>query len=290
MKSSASLFVRGCFLILAASLLLSCSVAETSTGAETAARGPSASEVKPPEKKASVIEITPNGPADVVRTFYGHLREKRFRHAIYLTNLRPAIEQLSDRELKEYQIDLENVAKFVPSDVEINGEIISGDQATVTARLPHADYDKSELQEIRLRRHKDGWVILGVDEFAEQRVRKEGKNYLRNLRIETHQDEARQMLDRIAKAQMAYSAQNGGRFTGLNKLIEDGLLPNDALSTESTGYVYAVSVIDDGARYVATATPADYRKSGIMSYLVRLGENGVPLLTSKDNGGKPLEN
>lgn len=290
MKNHIYLATAVCLFVTIGSIGSACSVAETSTGAETTVVQPITSESSAPERKGSTIMIEPNGPADVVRVFYNHLREKRFRHAIYLTNLRPAIEQLSDRELKEYEVDLENVARFVPSEVEINGEIISGDQATVTARLPHADYDKSELQEIRLRRDKDGWVILGVDEFAEQRVRKEGKNYLRNLRIETHQDEARQMLDRIAKAQMAYSAQNGGRFAGLNKLIEDGLLPNDALSTESTGYVYAVSVIDDGARYVATATPAEYRKSGIMSYLVRLGENGAPLLTSKDNGGKPLEN
>ncbi|MGD9589222.1 MAG: hypothetical protein AB7Q37_00840 [Pyrinomonadaceae bacterium] len=289
MRSNISLFATVCLLVLTAWFAGACSVAETSTVAETAP-APASAELKEPVKKGSVIEITPNGPADVVRAFYEHLREKRFRHAIYLTNLRPAIEQLSDRELKEYQVDLENVAKFVPSDVQINGEIISGDQATVTARLPGADYEKTELQEIRLRRVKAGWMILGVDEFAEQRVKKEGKNFLRNLRIETHQDEARQMLDRIAKAQMAYAAQNGGRFAGMHRLIEDGLLPNDVLSVESTGYAYAVTVSEDGAKYHATATPADYRKSGIMSYLVRLGENGTPLLTSIDNGGKPLEN
>lgn len=290
MKLKIDLAVKVCSLVLIALAVGSCSVAETSTGAETSAVQPLAVENNAPEKKGATIKIEPNGPADVVRSFYGHLREKRFRHAIYLTNLRPAIEQLSDTELKQYQVDLENVARFVPSEVEINGEIISGDQATVTARLPDADNDRTELQEVRLRRQKNGWVILGVDEFAETRVRKEGKNYLRNLRIETHQDEARQMLDRIAKAQMAFATQNGGRFGGLRKLVDDGLLPNDVLSAESTGYSFAVGLSEDGAEYHATATPAEYRKSGVVSYLVRLGDGGGPLLTSKDNGGKPLEN
>ncbi|NOT49419.1 MAG: hypothetical protein HOP17_16970, partial [Acidobacteria bacterium] len=129
-----------------------------------------------------------------------------------------------------------------------------------------------------------------VDEYAEKRIKQEGKFYLRILRIETHQDEAKAMLDRIAKAQIAFAAQNGGKFGDLRKLIDDGLLPSDALSAESTGYIYALTLTDDGAGYWSTATPAEYGKSGLMSFLVRLSEKGSPLLSSKDTGGKPMQN
>ena len=61
-----------------------------------------------------------------MRVFYKDLREKKFREAIFLTNLRPAIEGLTDNELKEFQVDFEAVAKNVPAEVEINGEIIIG--------------------------------------------------------------------------------------------------------------------------------------------------------------------
>jgi len=260
-----------------------CSVAESKTEAVTTTpRGSN--------QTGASIKIEPNSPADIVRVFYGLLREKKFREAIYLTNLRPAIEGLSDTELKEFEVDLENVARFVPAAIEINGEIVSGSGATVTAKVPGDDPEKKEIQEIRLRKDKDGWIILSVDESAEARIKQEGKNYLRNLRIETHQDEAREMLNRIAKAQVAQAAQNGGKFADIRTLVDGKLLPADVMSAESTGYVYSVVVTDGGTKYYATATPAEYRKSGINSFLVRLNEKSQPLLTSKDTGGKPLQN
>ncbi|MGD9562234.1 MAG: hypothetical protein AB7F88_08430 [Pyrinomonadaceae bacterium] len=260
-----------------------CSVAESKTSVPDEPAKPTV------EKKGASIEIKPNSPADIVRTFYSRLREGKFREAIYLTNLRPAIEGLSDDELKDFQVDLESIARHVPAEIEINGEIISGDSATVTAKLPN-DYLEKELQQIRLRKGENGWVILTVDEAAENRMKQEGKNYLRNLRIETHQDEARQMLNRIAKAQIAHAAQNGGKFGELRALVDARLLPSDVLSAESTGYAYAVVITENGMKYYATATPAEYGRSGVNSFLVRLSEKGSPLLTSMDTGGKPLAN
>src|SRR5689334_17414030 len=121
----------------------------------------------------ATIEIEANGPADTVRAFYKFLREKKFRAAISLTNLRPAIEGLTDAELKEFDVDFESIAGAVPAEVEINGEIVTGDLATVTAKLPNDD-DKLEMQQIRLRKEGDFWVILSADEEAEKRIRKEG--------------------------------------------------------------------------------------------------------------------
>lgn len=267
-----------------------CSVAESKTEKEAVVPNGAASNTADPAKKGASIKIEPNSPADIVRIFYAHLREKRFRQAIYLTNLRPAIEGLSDTELKDYQVDLENVARHVPAEIEINGEIISGNRATVTAKLPNENPDRPELQEIRLRKEKEGWIIISADESAESRIKQDGKNYFRNLRIETHQDEARAMLDRIAKAQMAYAAQNGGKFGDIRKLVDGELLPSDVLSAESTGYVYAVTLADNAVKYHATATPAEYGKSGLLSFLVKLNEKGSPLLSSKDTGGKPMQN
>ena len=82
------------------------------------------------------IEIKPNSPADTVRAFYKHLREKKVREAIFLTNLRPAVEGLTDNELKELDVDFAALATEVPAEIQINGEIISGDKASVTTKLP----------------------------------------------------------------------------------------------------------------------------------------------------------
>ena len=238
--------------------------------------------------KGATIDISAGGPADTVRAFYRHLREKRFRDALFLTNLRPAIESLNDNELKEFSLDFEAIAGQVPAEIEINGEIITGDTATVTANLPNDDGDKKELQTIKLKKEGEFWIILTADEETAKTIKAEGKNYFFNLRIQTHEQEAKKMLDRIFKAQLAHSLQNGGLYADLPTLIADGLLPDDIKTSESTGYNYAIDLAGDKKRYSATATPAEYKKSGVQSFLIVLDPKGRPTISAKDSGGKAL--
>ena len=276
-------------ILLAFTGITGCSVAEPKTSANTSAGAvhvPAALTNTETAVKGATITIDPNGPADTVRVFYKNLREKKFREAIFLTNLRPAIEGLTETELKEFSLDFEAIAGQVPAEIEINGEIITGDKATVTANLPNDDGDKKEIRTIKLRKAGDVWVIQTVDEEAETRIKKEGKNYFYNLRIETHQEEAKKMLGRISKAQLAHSLQNGGVFTDMQTLIVAGLLPDDIKTSESTGYNYAINVAPDKKKFHATATPAVYGKSGKLSFLLQLDNKGIGHVTSKDNGGK----
>lgn len=239
--------------------------------------------------KGAAIPIDPNGPADTVRAFYKGLREKKFREAIFLTNLRPAIEGLTDMEMKDFALDFEAIAGDIPAEIEINGEIISGENATVTANLPNFESERNEVQQIKLRRENGVWIIQTVDEESEKRIKAEGKSYFYNLRIETHEKEAKKMLERISKAELAYSLQNGS-VAEFPVLIQAGFLPDDVLTSESTGYNYAVNLSDDKRRYYATATPAVYGKSGKLSFLLELDGKGISHVSSKDTGGKVMKN
>ncbi|HYJ89934.1 MAG TPA: hypothetical protein VEV84_01380 [Pyrinomonadaceae bacterium] len=232
----------------------------------------------------ATIEIEPNGPADTVRAFYKLLREKKFRDAIFLTNLRPAIDGLTDAELKEFDVDFQSISAVVPPEIEINGEIVTGDLATVTAKLPTDDGDKLEIQEIKLRKDGGVWVILSADEESEKKIQKEGKNYFYTLRIETHEEEARKMLDRIAKAEMVYAVQNSGLYGEMPQLVLAGLLPDDAETTDSTGYKYNVNLSGDKKSWSAKAMPAVYGKTGKLTFTVELNDKKQPHLTSKDQG------
>jgi hypothetical protein len=271
------------FLFSSAFLLVSvcggCAVEASKTEAATAS--------KPTETAAAArsaaIKIEPNSPADTVRVFYKNLRERKFREAIFLTNLRPAVEGLTDTELKEFQVDFEAIARNVPAEVEINGEIVSGEKATVTAKLPGEDPAKPEIQEIRLRKDGQVWVILTVDETAEKTIRQEGRNYFYSLRIESHEDDAREMLDRVAKAQLVYSAQNKGVYGDIESLVGGGLLPPDIKSGDSTGYVYRISLSADKKSYSAKAVPVVYGKTGRLSFFVDLEGGAMARLTSKDD-------
>ncbi len=288
MKSiSSNLFrlrLHGLLLMAVCLLGVGCSVAEPTARANPAQAAPAAAGPKGP-----TITIDQGGPADTVRAFYKLLREKKFRDAIFLTNLRPAIEGLTDTELKDFSLDFESIAGQVPAVIEINGEIISGDKATVTANLPNEDGDKNEIQQIKLRKSGEVWVILTVDDEAEARIAKEGKSYFYNLRIETHEDEAKKMLERISKAELAYAMTNGGVYTDFKTLIQGGLLPDDVRSSESTGYNYQLKLAADKKSYFVSATPASYGKSGKLSFLLEPDNTGVSRVTSKDNGGQLIK-
>jgi hypothetical protein len=160
--------------------------------------------------------------------------------------------------------------------------------ATVTAILPNEDGDKNELQTIKLAKDGEVWKILTVDEEAAKNIKKQGKNYFYQLRIETHEEEARKMLERISKAELAHSLQNGGLFTDMPTLIADGLLPDDAATSVSTGYIYSIDLAADKKQYFATATPAQYGKSGKLSFLLQLDGKSMSRVSSKDTGGKPM--
>jgi Tfp pilus assembly protein PilE len=242
--------------------------------------------LQPELSRGPTIDIKANSPADTVHTFYNHLREKRFRDAIFLTNLRPAIEGLTESELKEFQLDFERIARLVPPRIEINGEIITGNKATVTAKLPNEELEKEEIQEIKLRKERDFWVIMTVDEKAEKKIKQDGKNYFRNLRIETHQDEAKDMLNRVAKAQMAFAAQNGGAYGDMHALVAADLLPQDIRSSASTGYLFNVTTSPDRKTYAASAVPAEYGRTGKRSYTIALDGRGQPHLVTHDNDPK----
>lgn len=240
------------------------------------------------EKPSTGISIIQGSPSEVVRAFYSKLREKKYREAIFLTNLRPAVEGLTDAELADLSVDLSAIAGQVPEKMEITGEIITGDSATVTIKLPDPE-GNADTDTIRLRRSNGNWIMLAVDVDSEDQMRKEGTRFLYNLRISVKEDEARTMLDRIAKAQYAFSTQNNGILGDLRQLVGAGLLPDDVLTSDSTGYIYTITLSETKRGYSVDAVPAVYEKTGRLSFRVVPDKTGLARMTSRDNGGKPLE-
>ncbi|MEZ5306363.1 MAG: hypothetical protein R2684_04375 [Pyrinomonadaceae bacterium] len=237
----------------------------------------------------ALIEIEKDSPSDTVNVFYKRLRENRFKDALLLTNMRPAVEGLSETELADLGVDFKNLAASVPPQMPINGEIITGDQATVTIKYKNEKDGKPEVSELQLRKHQGFWQLVLADAEGEKRIRKEGKNYFFALRLDVHEAEAKNMLNRIAKAQAVYSLNNGGQFADLPTLVKKGYVPEDALSSASTGYNYAVNLAFDKSLYTATATPAEYGKSGKQSYALKIRRGAEPLLIEKDLKGAELD-
>ena len=222
----------------------------------------------------------PRSPSDTVREFYKAMREKRFREAFDMSIYKPAIDPLKPKEFEDLRPDFDKMAAIIPEQVELGGEQISGDMATVFVKIK--DSDKPETAEpVTLILVGGAWIIGDKENYAI--VKKIGKQFFFNARIDTHHDEVQVMLTRVSLAELLYSQQHEGRFADLATLITLGLLPKDLEGTESTGYRFHVNAFDAGKTWNAAAEPAQYGRTGKLSFF--LDPSGV---RSSDTGGKPL--
>ena len=222
----------------------------------------------------------PRSPSDTVREFYKAMREKRFREAFSMSIYKPAIEPLKPQEFEELRPDFEKMAAVIPEQVNLGGEQVSRDIATVFVKVKEGDAPE-QAQPVTLILVDGVWII--GDKENQAIVKKAGKQFFFNARIDTHHDEVQAMLTRISLAQLLYNQQHNGLFADLATLISLGLLPKDLEGTESTGYRFHVNALAGGKSWNAAAEPARYGRTGRLSFFMDAA--GV---RSSDTGGKPL--
>lgn len=219
-------------------------------------------------------------PSETVREFYKQMRERKFREAFNLSIYKPAIEPLKPQEFEDLRPDFEKMAAAIPAEVNLTGEQVSGNLATVFVKVKEGEAPE-QSEPIMLMRVDGAWII--GDKENQEIVKKAGKQFFFNARIDTHHDEVQAMLTRVSLAQLVYSQQHNGLFADLAALITAGLLPKDLEGTESTGYRFHVNVANGGKIWSAAAEPAQYGRTGRLSFF--LDPTGV---RSSDTGGKPL--
>src|SRR5216683_415368 len=80
---------------------------------------------------SATVAQTQRTPSDVVREFYKAMHERRFKEAWALTIYKPAVDGLNAQEMEDLRPDFEEKAAAIPDQVEISGEQVNGDIATV---------------------------------------------------------------------------------------------------------------------------------------------------------------
>ncbi|HEX3250683.1 MAG TPA: hypothetical protein VHS05_14730 [Pyrinomonadaceae bacterium] len=230
------------------------------------------------------VQTTPRTPTETMREFYRLMREKKFREAFGMSIYRPAIEGLSAQEFDDLRPDFEKMAvavsEKIPATVDITGEQISGDVATVFVKVVDAD-GKEKVESASLLKVNNTWVVGDAESL--KMVQQAGKKFFFDARINAHHSDVQDMLTRISLAQVAYSQGHNGQFGNTAELITAGYIPKDIEGTETTGYHFQVVRAADGKSWYATAEPAQYGRSGRLSFY--LDASGV---RSGDVGGKPL--
>lgn len=227
---------------------------------------------------ASPEALTPTG---TVLAFYKALAERRFREAFAFSVLHAAVAGLSAEEFAELQPYFERLAAATPANVEATGEVLNGEAASVFIKPIDRAAD-AQSEEVKLLRAGGRWVVGERGDY--ETITREGKEFLFRARVETHHAEVEEMLKRISTAEFVYAAQNGGAFGDLPALVRAGLVPQDLLGTETTGYRFQVTPGKNGKTWAATAEPVSYGRTGRLSF--RMDQTG---LTKKDAGGKPLK-
>lgn len=285
--------------LTALTLSFTASVAACTKTAESAASSAGSNEaatVKIEQDAAASKSLTEtalaqaDSPSQAVREFYRLIRAKRFREAISMTNWKPAVEGLSDAEYAELNTDFAALAEQVPENVDISGEQISGSTATVFIKTINPDTGKPTQDAIQMRKENGKWLFLLGTEETEKAVKAAGKNYFFDLRIETHQIEAEKLFERIAKAQIGYASQFGGKFGDVAELVDANLLAPEIFSDNGIGYKFSLKLSDDKKKYTAAAEPSVYGKTGKLSYQLQAATDAkqMPRLKSEDKKGAPL--
>jgi hypothetical protein len=226
---------------------------------------------------------TQRGPSDVVREFYKAMREHRFKEAWALTIYKPAVENLTAEEMEDLRPDFEDKATKIPDPVEITGEKISGNIATVFVKIPATDSTPQITSEpVNLINSGGNWII--GDEANQEIVKKAGRRFFLDALIEEHQNDVEDLLKRLIAVQVVYSAQHNGAFGDVNALIAAALIAKESGDPKAIGYDFRIAVAKDGKSYIATAEPTRYGHTGKLSFWMDQTGN----IKKADNGGKPI--
>lgn len=226
---------------------------------------------------------TPRGPSDVVREFYKAMREHRFKEAWALTIYKSAVEGLSAEEMEDLRPDFEQKAAAVPDQIEITGERIQGNIATVFVKVPVTDSTPQITSEpVNLMSSGGAWIIGTESDQAE--VKKKGRRFFLDALIEEHENDIEDLFKRLLVVQLVYAQEHKNTLANLQDLIAANLVAKESADPKAIGYTVRIALTSDGKGYVATAEPTRYGHTGKLSFWMDQTGN----IKKADNGGKPI--
>src|SRR5260370_12176314 len=206
---------------------------------------------------SAVLAQTQRSPSDVVREFYKAMREHRFKDAWSMTIYKPAVEGLTAEEMEELRVDFEEKTAKISQQVEIIGEQISANNATVFVKVPVTESTTQITSEPVTLINSGGLWVIG-DEASQAEVKKKGHRFFLDALIDEHHAEIEDLLKHLVGIQAIYATQNNGAFGDLPALIKAGLMSDDVGDPKAMGYTFRITVAKDGKSYVASAEPARY--------------------------------
>ena len=134
-----------------------------------------------------------------------------------MTIYKPAVEDLTAEEMEDLRGTFEERASQIPEQVEITGEQINGNTATVFIKVPSTEASPQVTSQPATLILSNGVWIIGTEADAEI-VRKAGRRYFLDALINENQGLAEDLLKSLVGLQAVYAQQHNGAFSGRHNM------------------------------------------------------------------------
>lgn len=199
-------------------------------------------------------------PTDTVLAFYRLLREQRYAEGFALSVYREAVDGLSEEEMAELAPDFQRTFANIPEKIEIKGEQVSGDAATVFARFDPAS---DAAQEVTLFREDGRWLVGDRQSLAQ--VRSEKTAFFFNTRIRVNHNEVFELVKQISGTEDVHF-QAKKVYATLEELVAQDGLGDDIKNGVANGYRFLVNLTPDRQAFTVAAVPVRYGRTGKLSF------------------------
>jgi hypothetical protein len=215
-------------------------------------------------------------PSQVVKEFYHHLRARRYVEAFRLSVYGAAMEGLSEEEMRNLEAEFTRMVAALPAEMELRGEQISGEEATVFVKLPQ----EQRLQEVTLVRIDERWRV--GDRETHRLVTRQGRSFFFNARNRISEEEAYDwLLEIIGAEEIHFRARQ--RYATLDELVNLGGVSKQLANGSESGYRFRLAIGEDGKSFRVIAVPAEYGRTGRLSFFV----DQTHAIRAEDKEGQP---
>ena len=215
-------------------------------------------------------------PSETVLTFYRFLRESRFSEGLAHSVYREAVDGLDEGDLAELEQEFRQTFSDIPATIEIRGEQVSGDNATVFARFGQEE----DVQEVALVSEGGRWLVGDREALAQ--VRNERTAFFFNTRIQVNHNEVFRLMQRIAGGEDVYF-QAKKVYAALDELAAHDNLGDDLKAGVASGYRFTVNLTPDRTAFTVVAVPLRYGRTGKLSFFAN-----AKSIHASDAGGRPV--
>lgn len=239
-------------------------------------------------------------PGETIQEFYRLLREKKYVDAFRLHVCAPAVESLSGQEATELEDEFAKLAGGIPDKIEIGGESVLGNDATVFVKVPAGE--KVDGQQpylsvpVTLILSEGKWLIgdretQALASFHKGRFFSLSKGGTFTVMLD-NEEKAGKAMNVLIEIEQFFAQQNRGKFGTMKELLESNVVRRSDLilmleqlqDGEYYGYRFEIEIPEDRKTYTLYATPIQQNIDGRYSYIA--DREGVKF---RNYGGQKLE-